>query len=469
MTPTTTEKTAAKPEQFPKSRDELVKLMREVYQQEKNAAGKKVLTLAEIKEQFKALPDEKDRIYELKIAGFARDWADFIIKRIKKDDPEPLLLQLLSKHEADPAPLGSEEEKCAFAAFAVAINYERLQKNPREEKNLLNSYRKLFKDHIFFLHLDVLYRMDEAKINHADDFLRNLLNDAKRNSDNLKEDPNDNNIVANYGGLHAFAETVALVFENASDKLREELLNDETDWLKIAKKDAQDAIDMDIEYEKNKAIKEALDKAASGTADQSAEEQLKKISEATYDAYAKFYCTRGRIEALRGELEAAIESINEAIKLEKNTRTDYSIRIGQYASYEQQFRAQQKLQIQERAMADQMYEMNLLMEQQEKESMAKNMEFLGLFSGIVSFTIGSLTITGAIAEQSIKHAAGLIVVLMGALMCVFAAFGIILHGFFTTRRSKKKMKLKPSFIFRHLFVFILGLLVVYGGIQFCLK
>ena len=447
MTPTTKEKNAAKPEQFPKSRDELVKLMREVYAQEKNAAGKKVLTLAEIKKEFLALPGEEDRDYELKVAGFARDWADFIIKRIKKDDPEPPILQLLSKHKA--APAGSEEEKCAFAAFAVAINYERLQKNPREEKALLDDYREFFgkcneqniHEHIYFFHLDVLYRMDEAKTNHNDEFLKKLLADAKTNSDNL---------IKNYGGLHAFAETVALVFENASDNLLAELKSHKTDWLKIAKKAAQDAIDKDIEEQKINAYR-------------------KGIFEAKFDAYAKFYCTRGRVEALCGELEAAIESVNEAIKLEKNTRTDYSIRIGQYAGYEQQFRAQQKLRIQEQAMADQMHEMNLLMEQQEKESMAKNMEFLGLFSGIVSFTIGSLTITGAIAEQSIKHAAGLIVVLMGALMCVFAAFGIILHGFFATRRSKKKMQLKRSFIFRHIFVFILGLLVVYGGIRFCLN
>ena len=449
MTPTTTEKTAAKPEQFPKSRDELVKLMREVYEQEKNAAGKKVLTLEEIKEEFLALPGEENRDYELKVAGFARDWADFIIKQVNKDDPEPPILQLLSNHKANPAPVGSNEEKCAFAAFAVAINYERLQKNPHHEKAFLNNYREYFgklngqniHEHIYFFHLDVLYRMDEAKTNHNDEFLKKLIADAKINSDNL---------VKNYGGLHAFAETVALVFENASGNLLAELKSDKTDWLKIAKKAAQDAIDKDIEEQKIQAYK-------------------KGIFDASFDAYAKFYCTRGRVEALCGELEAAIESVNEAIKLEKNTRTDYSIRIGQYAGYEQQFRAQQKLQVQERAMADQMHEMNLLMEQQEKESMAKNMEFLGLFSGIVSFTIGSLTITGAIAEQSIKHAAGLIVVLMGALMCVFAAFGIILHGFFTARRSKKKMQLKRSFIFRHIFVFILGLLVVYGGTQFCLK
>lgn len=450
MTAPIAEKSATVSDQFPAEQKELIALMRKVCQEELKAAEKKVPSLEEIKEAFLKLPGEECREYEIAIAGFARDWADFIIKKEQEDDPEPPILQLLSNHKLNPAPVGSDEEKCAFAAFSVAVNYERLQKNPHLERQFLDDYREYFgkcneqniREHIYFLHLDVLCRMDEAKTNHKDDFLKKLIEDAKINSDNL---------VKNYGGKHAFAETVALVFENASDELLAELkASSKDDWIKIAKKDAQDAIDMDIEEQKIQAHK-------------------KGIYGGKYDAYAKFYCTRARLEALCGELDAAIKSVNEAIKLEKNTRTDYSIRIGQYAGYEQQFRAQQKLQVQERAMADQMHEMNLLMEQQEKESMAKNMEFLGLFSGIVSFTIGSLSITGAIAEQSIKHAAGLIVVLMGALMCVFAAFGIILHGFHMVKRDKKTQKFERSFIYRHLIVFALGTLVVAGGILFCLS
>ena len=97
------------------------------------------------------------------------------------------------------------------------------------------------------------------------------------------------------------------------------------------------------------------------------------------------------------------------------------------------------------------------MEEQEKQSMVKNMEFLGLFSGIVSFTIGSLTITGAIADQSIQSAAGLIVVLMGALIGVFAAFGIVLHGIVKKKEAG-----------RNIFVFILGILIIFLGIWLCL-
>ena len=250
-----------------------------------------------------------------------------------------------------------------------------------------------------------------------------LLQDAKTNSINLSE---------NYGGHHAYAETVALVYENAEPALRQQLDEAPEHWLEDAKTSAIKAIARD-------------------------------------EGYAKFYCTYGRILALCGELEEAVKNVDKAIALENNTRTDYSIRIGQYSGYLQQFRAQQKRKLQEKTMVTQMQEMKRAMEAQEKETMAKNMEFLGLFSGIVSFTIGSLTITGAIAEQSIKHAAGLIVVLMGALLCVFAAFGMILHGFHKVKKNTKTQHFERSFIYRHLIVFVLGLLVVAGGILFCLN
>ena len=417
---------------LPADREELIALMRDVYREEKNADGKKILSIRQIKEEFLALPSEQTRQYEIKIASFARDWADRIIKKRKDSDPEPPIVSLLPKPN-EQLIYGSDEEKIAFAAFAVAITYERLQKNPQEEGELLKKYRDFFgktrkissteekHEHIYFFHLDVLYRMDMA-VGANDAFLKDLLFDAKTNSINLSE---------NYGGHHAFAETVALAFENASPRLREELQSATEHWLDDAKTSVIKAIARD-------------------------------------EGYAKFYCTYGRIQALCGELDEAIKNVNKAIALEKNTRTDYSIRIGQYSSYYQQFRAQQKLKEQEEAMAEQMHEMTLAMEAQEKESMAKNMEFLGLFSGIVSFTIGSLTITGAIAEQSIKHAAGLIIVLMGALMCVFAAFGMILHGFHKVKKDKTTHRFERSFIYRHLIVFILGIIVVAGGIVFCL-
>lgn len=426
--------------QFPANREELVALVRDVYREEYNAKGKKVLSLEEIKKAFLALPGEEYRKYETTIAGYARDWADFLIKKAKDDDTEPLIRQLLPK-ENEPLVYGSDEEKIAFAAFAVAINYERLQKNRQEEKELLETYREFFDkkkqndnaryEHVYFFHLDVLHRLDMV-VGSTDTFKRELLRAAKANSENLTK---------NVGGHHAFAEAVALVYENADEQLQLQLNEAPENW--------------------REAAKESIGKVIEDDQKPNAKGEIKK--------YAKYYCTYGRVLALCGDYDEALKNVDLAIALEDNTRTDYSIRIGQYSSHYQQILAQKKLHLQEGIMADQLQEMKLALEAQEKESMAKNMEFLGLFSGIVSFTIGSLTITGAIAEQSIKHAAGLIVVLMGALMCVFAAFGMLLHGFHAVKKDENTQKFTRKFMFRHLVVFILGVLVLVGGILFCLN
>lgn len=428
--------------QLPADRQELVALMRNVYQEEHKAAGKTVVTLEDVKKAVLALPGEEDRDYELAITKFSRNWADFLIKKEKETDEEPLIRQLFVNLE-QPLTYGTDEEKVAFAAFAICVNYERLQKNRLEEKMLLEKYRKFFGkksrnavgeeqyEHVFYFHMDMLHRLDMV-VDSTDTFKVELLHATKRNSENMTE---------NIGGHHAFAEAVALVFENADAALRQQLEKAPENWLGLA-----------VE-----SIKKVID-------DDKTDAEAKKRKR-----YAKYYCTYGRVLALCGDFDGALKNVDLAVALEDNTRTDYSIRTGQYSGYYQQILAQKKLRTQEQAMADQLQEMKLAMEAQEKESMAKNMEFLGLFSGIVSFTIGSLTITGAIAEQSIKHAAGLIVVLLGALMCVFSAFGMILHGFRNVKKDIKTQKYKVSFQYRHLVVFILGALVVLGGILFCLN
>ena len=423
---------------FPESVEDLTALMRAVYKEEREADGKDILTLDAVKKALNALPrDETDRDLEKKIAKFADIWAPSVIK----GDDAPIT-QLLPG-DSDHLEYGSEEEWLAFTAFAVQVNYERLQKNPIQEDDLLKTYKKHFGrkrtddpekyEHPYFFHLDVLSRMDHVvSQNNNRVFLEKLLRDARQNAQNL---------VNNKGGHHAFAETTALVFENAVPALRKYFEESDENWLTAANESA--IIALEIEY-------------------------------------AKFYCTCGRVHALRGELDAAIYNVNKALALEDNTRKDYSLRISHYTSYYQQFRAQQMMLAQEASAVQKMSEITAhmkeqeeditkRMELQEKETMAKNMEFLGLFSGIVSFTIGSLTLASNFKSEDAMKIAGLIVVLLGALICVFSAFGVILHGFFGTMRDRKTGKPKQGFIFRHIAVFILGALIVIGGIVFCIR
>ena len=90
-------------------------------------------------------------------------------------------------------------------------------------------------------------------------------------------------------------------------------------------------------------------------------------------------------------------------------------------------------------------------------STVKNLEFLGLFAGIVSFTIGGVNIASNASAFSFQGAAGLLIVLLGALLEVFCGFGIILHGWVPEKRS------------RNLVVLVFGLLMIALGLVLCIR
>lgn len=393
---------------------------------------KVLLNKQQMYELLQNLPDETHRDFELTIVKqFALQWADSNI--------EQELQELIALAEKD-APT-EEEKKVAFCAFCVAVNYARRQKNFTHEEQLLSESAAEFKSHAYYRHMLLLNEMEELDsmedIEPSED--RATQKRRKEKVDHLRSvlylaQTNAQTLTGNWGGYHAFAETVALIYENTPSMMQ--TLEQEVQsgsWLESALDAAKCAIAMDVE---SKGAKNA-------------------------NPYPKFLVTMARLEALSGEFEEALGHIKQAIDTEDNRQSDYSIRIGQYRAHRQQILARksalsgQKLLDAQLSATMQEYERKL--EEQEKQTIVKNMEFLGLFSGIVSFTIGSLTIGSAVADQSILHAAGLIVVLMGALMGVFAAFGIILHGV-----AGKKAG-------RNFFVLLLGLAIVVGGILLCLR
>lgn len=400
--------------------------------------GTEILTRQQMYDKLAALPAETERSYETTLVGYSVDWDESILTK------ELTELMALANETNDPK---SEQAKVAFAAFGVAVNHQRRMKNPTAERELLNEKEAVFGKHIFFYHMDLLNRMGNVDSIKRAEELESLLLLARKNAANL---------TGNVGGHHAFTETVVLAYEKKADLMR------------------------------------VLDKK--GVVEADGEKPINWLEEATVsikvattiDNYPKFHCTYGRLLALKGEFDEAMAEINIAIDKENNQRADYAIRIGQYLNYYQQAVANKQMADMEAAFEEKMQTYNAglqayedevqnkmlqyetqaaetmaeykhALEDQEKQTIVKNMEFLGLFSGIVSFTIGSLTISGAIAEQSIKHAAGLIIVLMGALMGVFAAFGVILHGI------EKKTAL------RNVVVLVMGLVTILGGILFCLS
>lgn len=367
-----------------------------------------------IKEQMRAellaLPPQTERQFERDIVKYALKWDDRVI--LNKDGQTALLYEFIDliKQEAP----SEEDRRLAFAAFCIAENYARRNENLTSLTALEKNYGHYFKDEPFLLHLEVCTLIKKLEAYKKEEWENTdfsiVLQKALTNMQNL---------TGNIGGAHAYAELVLLAFENAPELLN--YLNDK---------------------KKEKLLQSALDTM---------------VVVHDRDAYAKFYCTHGRLFAVAGKYDEALEYLNMAIDKEDSSKSDYPIRVGRYLTFIQQVRSQQQAELDKLAADEQLKHVVKTMEDQTKDSTTKSMEFLGLFSGIVSFTIGSLTIGGAIAEQSIRHAAGLIIVLMGALMGVFSAFGMILHGF----ASKKTL--------RNLVVLLMGLGIIAGGMWLCLQ
>ncbi len=375
--------------------------------------NKYIPTVQQIKDMLLALPAQTVRKFETDVVNYALKWDDTVIK-----NELPKLIQLVGGDNPT-----KEDRKLAFHAFCVAESYARRNENLSELKETMQQYQAYFSNEPFLIHLDVCSTIKELeafrKTAWTPERLESVIKTARINMENLRgavNKPEEGNI----GGAHAFAETVLLAFENASGLLDKLTGTTKEDLLK-------EALDVMVETH----IQDSK--------------------------YAKFYCTHGRLFAVAGRYEEALDYLNKAIDKEDSSKADYPIRIGRYLAFAQQIRAQQQNCENRLAADEQLKTVTQAFEDQTKESTTKSMEFLGLFSGIVSFTIGSLTIGSAVAEQSIKHAAGLIIVLMGALMGVFAAFGIILHGAW----GKKAI--------RNLIVLLLGLGIVLGGIWLCLQ
>ena len=375
--------------------------------------NKYIPTVQQMKDLLLALPAQTVRKFETDVVNYALKWDDTVIK-----NELPNFIELIGGENPS-----KEDRKLAFHAFCVAESYARRNENLSELKEIMQQYQAYFSNEPFLIHLDVCSTIKELeafrKTAWTPERLESVIKTARINMENLRgasNKPEEGNI----GGAHAFAETVLLAFENASGLLDKLTGTTKEDLLK-------EALDVMVETH----IQDSK--------------------------YAKFYCTHGRLFAVAGRYEEALDYLNKAIDKEDSSKADYPIRIGRYLAFAQQIRAQQQ-NFENRVAADeQLKTVTQAFEDQTKESTTKSMEFLGLFSGIVSFTIGSLTIGSAVAEQSIKHAAGLIIVLMGALMGVFAAFGIILHGAW----GKKAI--------RNLIVLLLGLGIVLGGIWLCLQ
>lgn len=380
-----------------------------------------VTSKEELIQRLKHLPDEKKREYEKTILALAMD--DREIDPEKRKELHHAFAGWVDELMGSPTdlPLSAEEEKVAFGAFYIRVNQLRRNEDRSQEYELLRSYKDRFREHPLLNHLYVMCLLDIDPVGNA----KKILDKGYKN---MQEIPH------NAGVYHVLAIAVADIFE--ATEFQPELQPDSI-WLQRGEDAAREALELD-------------------------------------DGYAKFHCTMGRLLPLKGEFSTALAEISQAIDLENSNHRDYALRISGYRMYYQRIQDKQRsesmqakvqVQIDEakrlteqiRASIQETEKKQQQLEEETRNSLTKNMEFLGLFAGIVSFTIGGISIASAMAERSFVGAAGLLVVLMGALLCVFAGFGVILHGY---RGDKSR---------RNIVVLLFGAGMILLGVFLCWK
>lgn len=355
---------------------------------------------SDLKKFLSELPDESIRDFELQIVSICTD-----------KQPEAFLSWV--KSLLDENSTSAKQDKVAFSAFCILINYARRSYNRTKEAELLSNYSERFSKHVFLNHIKLLCMLDNRTGLNNNDILELAFSNCKA-------------MPQNAGVHHALADAVAIIFEDSEFSSAKK-----PDYIWLQRGET--------------AIQCALDKEKT---------------------YAKFYCTKARILSLRGKHEEAITNINTAIDYEDSNKVDYALRVGKYQTYSQLIRMRQHNQTmkkhldiefskQKQNYLDEIKHQQDEMEESIARSRIKNMEFLGLFAGIISFTIGAINISQNLAVTSIIAAVGLIIVLMGALLGVFAGFGIILHGY------------KGDESVRNYIVLVLGVLVMLGGVYLC--
>lgn len=330
------------------------------------------------------LPDEKERLFETAIVHLI----------LETDSIENQLSQILENEK--------ENLKIRYNAFFGLCTYYRRRKDTSKYGELLERYKYSFSENPTYNYLKSMFLMQHGR---DEDIEEAIILAGKA----IRDIPN------NVGISHCYSEIIAEAFEEGV---------------------------LDIERNRTE-----LDHATS---------ILKNVLKETSD-YAKFYCTYGRLLAADGKYKDAKKEILTAIDKEDSSRNDYALRIGDYEKYLIQITAKsysdkamlefdgyiKKMDGWSRDVKESMIKSEENMHSSIQGSLNRNLEFLGFFAALVSFTIASVQI---LTKTSFKEAFELILELGGVLIIVMGSFGIILNG--------------NKYIKRSIVVFIMGIICI---------
>lgn len=290
-----------------------------------------------------------------------------------------------------------------YACFVMATIWYRHMKDMENVENLIRRYQDQFSPHHpSFTHYRLLAYVDSGYRENWRDILKQAEDNACR--------------MNNSGAQHMFAEFTAMFFES----------------------DHMDASAQERKMWLDKGITQ-VNRAISGDA-----------------GYAKFYSTKGRLFCLKELYDEADHYVKLAIEKEDSRRMDYAIRIGNYQAVLMRIQQRKNIQALRRELEhhqsaqQEMYEQIKDKADEINGSLMRNLEYLGIFAGIISFTIGSLSLANGASKYSLIGAGALILILFGALVGTYGLFDIIIHGY-----KRKEI------------ILICTLLLILGGFLIC--
>jgi hypothetical protein len=286
--------------------------------------------------------------------------------------------------------MSDSDEDVRYGAFYCRCTILRTNRDYTILEEFMSRQGEAFRARPSYRHLELLTRVGLLdKFTDRDTFVRSTYDHAQTNPGNA-------------GYVHMFAAVVALVME------------------------AEEGTSSDIG---RKWLDSALDAAVRTV-------ELDR-------SYAKFHSTLGRLHSLNGNFSAARRELDQAVDLEDSSRSDYGLRITNYETQrmrnslrESGWAVMEEIRAHKAAAETRLDEFgkSIIVTIEENkaslnaatkridEASTKNLEFLGFFAAILSFTIGSIQIATSLAAQD---AARLIFVLMGGLLGVFAGFGML--------------------------------------------
>lgn len=355
------------------------------------------MILAEYRKEFTQLPEEHMRGYEKQIVVLSQKYEQDVVQ-------EAMEHLLGNKTETDPV---------RYAAYCTLHTLHRRLRDKEKLRVLRFQHEKEFQEHPSALHFQLLSYVDLGEEIEGESVLIQAVESAGR-------------MRGSAGAEHLTADLVVR-FYKSNPHLRDTPRGRE--WMSTGLQAVERAI--------------------------------------ANDSYAKFHYTKARLLSMSGQYDRALHELQIAQDLEDSSRRDYALRMATYLTEANRIEGLQrsaemeeelmrhtanldaKQQTAERNIAEQMGKLD--------DSSVKNLEFLGLFAGIISFTIGGISIVASASQFSFTGAAGLLVVLMGTLLEVFCGFGVILHGLGKTPENRQ----------RNLVVCIFGVVMIALGLALC--